>query len=59
MTTEFVNTTLVDYWRVQGLLRGVRLNDKKEYLYERPDADAVKTIKRRTRSFRTKNPALS
>lgn len=23
---------LVDYWRGQGLLRGVRLNDKKEYL---------------------------
>jgi DNA-binding transcriptional MerR regulator len=40
---------LVDYWRVQGLLRGVRLNDKKEYLYERPDAQAVQTIQRRTR----------
>jgi DNA invertase Pin-like site-specific DNA recombinase len=40
---------LVDYWRQQGLLEGIRLNDKNEYLYERPDADAVKQIKRRTR----------
>jgi hypothetical protein len=27
---------LVDYWRERGLLNGVRLNDKNEYLYERP-----------------------
>jgi DNA invertase Pin-like site-specific DNA recombinase len=40
---------LVDYWRQQGLLEGIRLNDKNEYLYERPDADAVKQINRRTR----------
>jgi predicted RNase H-like HicB family nuclease len=40
---------LVDYWRQQGLLEGIRLNDKNEYLYEPPDADAVKQIKRRTR----------
>jgi DNA invertase Pin-like site-specific DNA recombinase len=44
---------LVDYWREQGLLRGVRLNDKNEYLYERPDADTVQVIKRRTRLRQT------
>ena len=47
---------LVDYWRQQGVLRGVRLNDKKEYLYERPDAQAVQTIQHRTRLNR--NPAV-
>ena len=40
---------LVDYWRQQGLLKGIRLNDKNEYLYERPDADAIQQIKRRIR----------
>jgi hypothetical protein len=40
---------LVDYWRQQGLLKGIRLNDKNEYLYQRPDADAVQQIKRLTR----------
>jgi DNA invertase Pin-like site-specific DNA recombinase len=44
---------LVDYWREQGLLRGERLNDKNEYLYERPDADTVQSIRRRTRLNRT------
>ena len=48
---ELIGTkpNLVDYWRQQGLLQGVRVNDKMEYLYERPDADAVQTIQRRTR----------
>lgn len=46
---------LVDYWRVQGLLRGTRLNDKKEYLYERPDADTVQAIQRRTRLNRVQS----
>jgi DNA-binding transcriptional MerR regulator len=36
---------LIDYWRQQGLLEGIRLNDKNEYLYERPDADATRQIK--------------
>jgi DNA invertase Pin-like site-specific DNA recombinase len=40
---------LVDYWRQQGLLEGIRLNDKNEYLYKPPDDDAVQQIKRRTR----------
>jgi MerR HTH family regulatory protein len=40
---------LVDYWRERGLLKGVRLNDKNEYLYERPDANTVRQIKRRSR----------
>jgi hypothetical protein len=40
---------LVDYWRQQGLLKGVPLNDKGEYMYERPDPEAVKQIKMRTR----------
>jgi len=47
---------LVDYWRVQGLLRGVRVNEKKEYLYERPNAEVVQTIQRRTRLNR--NPGV-
>jgi len=47
---------LVDYWRMKGLLCGVRLNDKKEYLYERPDAQTVQTIQRRTRLNR--NPGV-
>ncbi|MGO8925636.1 MAG: hypothetical protein ACLQU3_01885 [Limisphaerales bacterium] len=47
---------LVDYWRQQELLRGVRLNDKKEYLYEHPDAQTVQTIQRRTRLNR--NPGV-
>ena len=47
---------LVDYWRQQGVLRGVRVNDKKEYLYEHPDAQAVQTIHQRTRLNR--NPAV-
>ena len=48
---EIIGTkfNLVDYWREQGLLRGTRLNDKNEYLYERPDAEIVQIIKRRTR----------
>jgi len=44
---------LIDYWRQQGLLEGIRLNDKNEYLYERPDADAIRQIKRRTRLKKT------
>jgi DNA-binding transcriptional MerR regulator len=40
---------LVDHWRERGLLRGARLNEKKEYLYEHPDAQTVQTIQRRTR----------
>jgi hypothetical protein len=38
---------LVDYWREVGLLNGIRLNDKNEYLYEHPNADAIQQIKRR------------
>jgi hypothetical protein len=34
---------LVDYWRQQGLLEGIRLNDKNEYLYKPPDDDARST----------------
>jgi hypothetical protein len=33
------------YWRQQGLLKGVPLNDKKEYMYERPNPELVKQIK--------------
>jgi hypothetical protein len=40
---------LADYWRERGLLNGVRLNDKNEYLYERPAPEVVQHIKRRTR----------
>ncbi len=48
---ELVRTKplLVDYWREQGLLKGTRLNEKNEYLYERPDAAVVEAIRRRTR----------
>ena len=40
---------LVDYWRQQGLLKGIRLNDKNEYLYERPEMAAIQQINQRTR----------
>jgi hypothetical protein len=52
---ELVGTKplLVDYWRQQGLLKGIRLNDKNEYLYERPDPDAIQQIKRRIRVKKT------
>ena len=50
------NPNLVDYWREQGLLRGERLNERPEYLYERPDPDTVETIQRRSRLNR--KPAL-
>ncbi len=41
---------LVKYWRQQGLLQGIRLNEKEEYLYEPPRADMVAQIKQRTRT---------
>jgi DNA invertase Pin-like site-specific DNA recombinase len=44
---------LIDYWREQGLLKGIRLNDKNEYLYEPPDAHTIRQIKRRTRWKKT------
>jgi DNA invertase Pin-like site-specific DNA recombinase len=48
---EIIGTkpNLVDYWRQQGLLKGVLLNDKGEYMYERPDPEAVQQIKMRAR----------
>ena len=47
---EIIGTrpTLVDYWRQRGLLKGVPLNDKHEYMYERPTPAVVKQIKQRT-----------
>ena len=47
---------LVDYWRQQGLLEGIRLNDKNEYVYQRPDANAIQQIRQRTRSKNTEQP---
>jgi len=44
---------LVDYWREQKLLLGVRLNDKNEYMYERPNSDRVQTIKQRSKINKT------
>jgi DNA invertase Pin-like site-specific DNA recombinase len=41
--------SLVDYWRQQGLLKGIPLNDRNEYLYENPNQDVLQQIKRRTR----------
>jgi DNA invertase Pin-like site-specific DNA recombinase len=41
--------SMVKYWRQCGLLRGVRYNEKDEYLYERPSDAAVQTIKTRSR----------
>jgi len=48
---EIIGTkpNLVDYWRQQGLLQGVPLNDKHEYLYERPAPEMVQQIKQRLR----------
>ena len=40
---------LVDYWREQGLLNGVRRNEKNEYYYERPSPELVQQIKQRQR----------
>jgi DNA invertase Pin-like site-specific DNA recombinase len=37
----------VDYWREVGLLNGIRLNDKNEYLYEQPNVDTIQQINRR------------
>lgn len=42
--------SLVKYWRQQGLLQGIRLNDKEEYLYSPPQPDRVAQIKQRTRT---------
>jgi DNA invertase Pin-like site-specific DNA recombinase len=41
--------SLVDYWREQGLLKGVRRNEKNEYYYERPSPETVQQIKQRRR----------
>jgi DNA invertase Pin-like site-specific DNA recombinase len=40
---------LIVYWRQKGLIKGIRLNDNNEYLYERPGVHAIQQIKRRTR----------
>jgi DNA invertase Pin-like site-specific DNA recombinase len=42
--------SLVKYWRQQGLLQGIRLNDKDEYLYEPPKPDIIAQVKQRTRT---------
>ena len=44
---------LVDYWREQGLLEGVRRNEKNEYYYERPSSEIVQQIKQRRRLLPT------
>ena len=44
---------LVDYWREQGLLEGVRRNEKNEYYYERPSSEIVHQIKQRRRLLPT------
>lgn len=48
--------TAVKYWRQQGLLQGIRLNDKEEYLYEPPRADMVAQIKQRMRTCAESTP---
>jgi hypothetical protein len=40
---------LLKYWRQQGLLQGIHLNDK-EYLYEPPRAEILTQIKQRIRT---------
>jgi hypothetical protein len=47
---------LVKYWRQQGLLQGIRLNDKEEYLYQPPQPDMVAQIKQRTRTSFESHP---
>jgi DNA invertase Pin-like site-specific DNA recombinase len=56
---EIIGTkpNLVGYWRQQGLLKGCRVNERNEYMYERPDPEAVQRIKVRIRS--KPNSALS
>jgi hypothetical protein len=55
---ELVGTKahLVDYWREQGVLRGARLNEKNQYMYERPEDAAIEEIKSRLRSNHRKVP---
>lgn len=38
---------LVDYWRERNLLCGARVNEKNQYMYERPQSAAIQEIKRR------------
>ena len=47
--TELIGSKpfLVNYWRQEGLLNGIRLNDKNEYLYQHPDAETIQQIKQR------------
>ena len=40
---------LVNYWREQGLLKGIRRNEKNEYYYERPSPEIIQQIKQRRR----------
>lgn len=44
-----INTAFVRYWRQQGLLKGIRLNDKNEYLYELPSTGDIAQIQQRSR----------
>ncbi len=46
----------VHYWRQQGLLQGIRLNDKEEFLYEPPREDRVAQIKQRIRTLIESHP---
>jgi len=57
---ELIGTkpNLVDYWREQGLLHGLRVTEKKDYLYEQPDAQIVQTIQQRTRLNRNRGGCL-
>jgi DNA invertase Pin-like site-specific DNA recombinase len=38
---------LINYWRHQGLLKGVRLDERNAYYYERPSPENVQEIKQR------------
>ena len=44
------------YWRQQGLLQGIQLNDRKEFLYEPPREDRVAQIKQRMRTSFESHP---
>ena len=40
-----IPTYELKHWRQQGLLTGIRLNERNEYFYERPDADIIQRIR--------------
>ena len=47
----------INYWRLTGLIEGVRVNDKDDRLYKRPPDCIIAEIRQRQRKSPRKNPA--